>query len=369
MQKTISAVVSLLWLGVGPSLWSLSASGTNDLSNLSAIDYVSLQPPPVGDTSLNVLAPNLLELVLINTKEPDPATLTNWNLVDSGSFSAPSTSAFTVTANGQTFPVSAVGFKRCPLWAPFQDYDLRIESSLYLELASALPTNVTVQVANPGGALWPASTAFSAPVNPLRYSPAIHVNQEGYLPNYPKQAMVGYYLGSLGEMSIPTAGGFSLVDATNGAVVYRGSLTQRADVGFSYSPAPYQQVYMADFTSFNTPGQYELVVPGLGASLPFTINGGVAMDFARAYALGLYHQRCGTSLGLPYTRFQHGDCHYEPASVPASASAFPFTWTTVSNYAIGINSANPPQVAALLTSPAAQLFPYQNQGTVDVSGG
>src|SRR5208282_6354796 len=169
--------------------------------------------------------------------------------------------------------------------------------------------------------------------------------------------------------SIPTAGGFSLVDATNGAVVYRGSLTQRADVGFSYSPAPYQQVYMADFTSFNTPGQYELVVPGLGASLPFTINGGVAMDFARAYALGLYHQRCGTNLGLPYTRFQHGDCHYEPASVPASASAFPFTWTTVSNYAIGINSANPPQVAALLTSPAAQLFPYQNQGTVDVSGG
>ena len=42
---------------------------------------------------------------------------------------------------------------------------------------------------------------FVSKVDPLRYSPAIHVNQEGYMPNYSKKAMVGYYLGNLGEMT------------------------------------------------------------------------------------------------------------------------------------------------------------------------
>jgi hypothetical protein len=369
MQKFISAIGSLLCLSVSLNAWNLYADETNSPSSLSSIDYTSLQPPPVGANALHVLAPNLLELIFINTKAADPASVTNWNFVNNGSFSAPLASAFKVTANGQAIAISAIGFKRRPLWAPFQSYDLRVENSLYLQLASSVSTNQTVEVANPEGSLWPSSMAFSAQASPLRYSPAIHVNQEGYLPNYTKQAMVGYYLGSLGEMSIPASTGFSLVDANSGAQVFQGSLAQRTDTGFTYSPTPYQQVYMADFTSFNTPGQYQLVVPGLGASLPFSINNGVAMDFARAYALGLFHQRCGANLGLPYTRFQHADCHAAPASVPASASAFPFTWTTVSGYASQVNSANPTQVAPLLTSPAAQLFPYQNQGTVDVSGG
>ena len=36
------------------------------------------------------------------------------------------------------------------------------------------------------------------------------------------------------------------------------------------------------------------------------INDGIAMDFARAYALGLYSQRCGTNNAMPYTRFTRG---------------------------------------------------------------
>src|SRR5438477_1743519 len=198
----------------------------------------------------------------------------------------------------------------------------RIDNSLYLQLATPISDNQTVSVQNPGGALWPSSLSFSATADPLRYSPAIHVNQEGYMPNYSKKAMVGYYAGSLGEIDIPTSGGFKLVDAATGAQVFQGSLVQRRDSGYTYTPAPYQKVYEADFTSFNTPGEYRLVVPGMGGSLPFMIHDGVAMDFARAYALGLYHQRCGTNIAMPFTRFTHDTCHTAAASVPTSDTSF-----------------------------------------------
>jgi hypothetical protein len=342
---------------------------TNSLPGVSYIDYLTPQLPAIGDNALHVLAPNLLELKLITTKAGDPAPVTQWNFVNNGNFTAPPVSAFNVTVNGQAVAVTGVGFKRRPLSAPIASYDLLIENSLYLQLASPVSDNQTVQVRNPDTTLWPASTQYTAAVNPLRYSPAIHVNQEGYMPNYSKKAMVGYYLGSLGEMPIQAASGFKIVDANSGTQVFQGSLVQRRDTGYTYSPAPYQLVYEADFTAFNTPGEYRLVVPGMGGSMPFMIHDGVAMAFARAYELGLYHQRCGTNTSMPSTRFEHGVCHAAPAAVPASSASYPFTWTTVANYANILNSDNPPQTAPAITSPSAQLFPYVNQGPVDVSGG
>ena len=47
------------------------------------------------------------------------------------------------------------------------------------------------------------------------------------------------------------------------------------------------------------------------------------MAFARTYALGLYHQRCGTDDALPYTRFTHDACHTAPAAVPCPAVGLP----------------------------------------------
>ena len=336
---------------------------TNALPGLSLLDDMMLQIPAVGDNALHILTPTLLEVDLM--------TGSNCNLVDTNSqvFDPPALSDFAVTVDGQTVTVAKVGFKRRPLYAPMSNYDLRLEDSLYLELATPIASNQTVQVLNPGGALWATNMQFVATANPLRFNPAIHVNQEGYLPNYAKQGMVGYYAGSLGEMPIPTNAGFELVDAITGAQVFEGSLTLRQDVGFEYTPAPYQQVYQADFSSFSTPGQYRLVIPGLGGSMPFRIDEGIGMCFARAYALGLYHQRCGTNLGLPYTRFAHAACHTAPASVIMPASSFNFSWTTISNYAVTINSDNPAQIAPFLTSPQKDLFPFVNQGAINVSGG
>src|SRR2546426_3712452 len=68
---------------------------------------------------------------------------------------------------------------------------------------------------NPSGKLWPSGTRFSLKLEPLRWSPVIHVNQTGYLPGSPQKAMVGFYLGSLGEMDVAQACG----PATNQAAL------------------------------------------------------------------------------------------------------------------------------------------------------
>ena len=349
---------------------AFAATQTNFASNDPDVDYTELTPPEPGSGVLHILTPVLLELKLIGNKQPDEEQVSQCNFVDEdGQFAAPSLTSFNVTADGQPVQVAGIGFKRRPVYAPLATYDLRVENCIYLQLAAPLSPNQNVQVSNPDGSVWSSATQFMEKLDPSRYNPAIHVNQEGYIPNRPKQAIVGYFLGNLGEMQIPALEGFTLVDNKTGRQVFKGALALHPDVGYNYSPTPYQNVYLADFSSFKKPGEYRVVLPSLGSSLPFVINSGVAMDFARAYALGLYHQRCGANLDLPYTRYNHNKCHTAPASVPASAEAYPFTWTTIAGYANTTNSDNPPQIAPTLTSPESQLFPFINQGPIDVSGG
>jgi len=314
------------------------------------VDIHSLSLPAVGDTTLRVLSPSILEFTRISADAKGP----------------PEVPAFQVAVAGQPARIAAVGSKRRVIYAPLARRDLRIATQFYIRLADAIdPLGAAqiIEVREPAG-------AATASCDPNRYSPAIHVNQEGYVPSLPKKAMVGYYLGNMGEMDIPAASGFALVDALTGKPVYTGALTPRRDAGYRTTPTPYQRVLEADFGDFATPGEYRLVVPGLGSSLPFLIDNGIAMAFARTYALGLYEQRCGAGNGLPYTRFAHGVCHVAMAQVPEQSDPrFAFTWATIAGYAGAPGQDNPPQVAAALTSEASQLYPFERKGPVDVSGG
>ena len=268
--------------------------------------------PVVGTSQLRILSPNLLELTRITTEAPPPAKLTEWDFVDTaGQVHLPESSKFLVLVGTTKINVQRVGFRRRVLYAPLAQRDLRIGNYLYLQLVEAITAGQTVEVRNPDAKLWPSALRFTAAMEPLRFSPAIHVNQVGYFPAFSKVAMVGLFLGSLGELDVPAAAGFQLIDAKTSAHVYDGKLTPRRDVGFDY--APYQKVLQADFGDFKTPGEYRLAVPGLGASFPFFIDDGAAAAFARTYALGLYHQRCGASNALPFTRFAHDACHTLPA--------------------------------------------------------
>ncbi len=321
--------------------------------------------PEVGDHELRVLTPTVLELRRIVLKQPDPATFADWNFVDTnGNFSAPATNNFAVTVNGQAVNVSSVGFRRIVAYGQLWVRDMRVEASLYLTLSSPIADGQAVEVKNPSGNLWSTSFKFASSADPLRFNPAIHVNQEGYAPSLSKKAMIGYYLGNQGELTIDSSKGFKLVNAATGVTVHTGTLTHRVEAGYQTSPLPYQKVYEADFTSFKTPGEYQLVVPGMGASLPFLINEGVAMAFTRTYELGLYHQRCGHSNALPFTRFTHDACHVRTAEIP-TASGYDFTWRTIANYSGG----NSTQTAPQLTNASTMLYPFVRQGTIDVSGG
>lgn len=340
------------------------------LGSAAAADPLSvpenlLVMPAIGAHELRVLSPTILELSLVSTQPSAASSGSVWNFIGpDGRAQLPAPQDFAVLAGAVPRAVQAVGFKRRVLYAPLKERDLRIGNQLYLQLAAPLPESETVEVKNPNARLWSGRMRFIATVDPLRFNPAIHVNQTGYLPAMPKKAMVGYYLGSFGEMAIPPATEFKLVAAADGREVHRGRLVPRPDRGF---PFPcYEQVWEADFTGFTTPGEYRLLVPGLGTSFPFFIDDGVAAAFARTYALGLYHQRCGAANALPFTRFVHDACHTAPAEVPTMqfSNTQKFLAQETATYA-----KNPRHTAPPLKDFAAGLYPFQRQGRVDVAGG
>lgn len=335
-------------------------------TNLRISDDNFLAMPAVGAHGLRVLSPTLLELTLITTKAPDPARPEQWDFVGADSqLKLPLPEQFVVSAGRKTLAVKKVGFKRRPIYAPLKTRDLRIGNYLYLELADAVAEGSSVEVKNPDGKLWSPKTEFIASADPMRWSPVIHVNEEGYLPEFTKTAMVGFFLGSLGEMNISEPG-FNLVDTHSGKTVFSGKLVSRRDVGFTYAVPQYSEVLAADFSEFKKPGEYRIQVPGLGASFPFRIDEGIAADFARTFALGLYHQRCGCANELPYTRFVHGACHTRPAEIPTR------DFQTVNEVLANESSDfanNPRHTARQLKNVDASLYPFVNKGKVDVSGG
>jgi hypothetical protein len=158
------------------------------------------------------------------------------------------------------------------------------------------------------------------------------------------------------------------LDADTGAEVFQGPLVIRADQGWPSGFVSYQRVAVADFTSFNVPGTYRIQVPTIGVSLPFRIDDGVMMTFSRAYALGLYHQRCGTSNAMPFTRHVHGACHTNRADVPVPQTSFAFTWSTIAERSSDYAD-NPRHTAPQLRDVSSQRYPFVTTGKVDVSGG
>lgn len=325
------------------------------------IDDAALRMPQAGDYSLHVLTPSLLELTLISSPPANTAPVDLAATYHPGDFH--------VTVNNAPVSVGQIGFKRRVLYAPLRIHDLRVSTRIYLELPSpiAMSADARVAVTLAGQGTPQAGLTATATTDPYRYSPAIHVNQEGYMPDLSKRAMVGYYAGTLGEMPVPAKTGFTLVDAQTHKTVFKGALRPRPDIGFPFTPAPYQRVYEADFTRFRQPGLYLLTVPGLGASLPFRINDGELMNFTRAYALGLFEQRCGYALQLPFTRFTHAACHVAPAEIPMPPDAFRKAWDIISK--LDEDSVKPKHPEQQLKYPDQQLYPFTHAGRVDVAGG
>src|SRR4051812_3487633 len=335
-------------------------------------DLPSLALPAVGSHEVRIIAPALLELTLISSKPPDPAPPSMWDFVDhDGKLHLPDSTAFQVTSEGKQIEVITVGFKRRVVYAPLKKRDLRIGNQLYLHLAKPIQEGKTVKVKNPDGKLWPQDWEWAANCDANRWSPAIHVNQTGYAPDLPKKAMIGIYLGSMGEMDTQSILGspgaavrFSVVQIPGGKKAFEGALTPRAEKGWNF--ACYEKVLEADFSQVQAAGEYVLQVNAMGRSFPFRIDPGSSACFARTYALGLYHQRCGGPDELPFTRFTHAACHTAPAEIPNLQF-------TNAQFLIAQSTSDwtntPKHVAPRLENTSRSLYPFKREGTVDVSGG
>lgn len=319
---------------------------------------------PVGSHGLRVLSPFFIELWLVASK-PAGGPVSQWDFGEPVP-TLPAASAFQVFVNGAPVLVSAVGFKRRVHYAPLGRRDLRASCAISLRLSSPVPEGAAVRVSGSDTRIIRPDQRFLAIASGDRMSPAIHVNQIGYTPNSKKRAVIGHYLGSLGELPIPEPGQFQIIDAKTNREVFAGRLTERREIGWRLPDDPYKHVVEADFSAYTTPGEYRVRVPGLGASLPFRIAEDVAAALARTYALGLYHQRCGAENSLPFTRFVHPPCHTRPAIVPTPAlSKFEDRLARSTADA----AKNPRHAAPPLRDLASALYPFQRAGSVDVAGG
>jgi len=334
------------------------AAANPDTSGWGLAGDNPLAMPAPGEQGLRILTPHVLELTLITTKRANGGA-EEWDFVSGeGKPGLPDAAQCNVTVNGATREVTAAGFKRRVLYAPLAKRDLRIGNYLYLTIREPVPDDAAIAVKV-------GERKFSAKAERLRWSPVIHTNQTGYESAWPKTALAGYYTGSTGELPVP-ARDFKLITAAEGKEVFSGPLKPRRDDGFPSAVKPYQQVLEADFSAFTSPGEYRVFIPGLGASYPFFIHEGAVAAFARTYALGIYHQRCGGACALPFTRFTHAACHTAEAEIPTPE--FKKTAQHLAGMSADWNK-NPRHTAPQLKEVGAGLYPFVNQGRVDVSGG
>jgi endoglucanase len=176
------------------------------------------------------------------------------------------------------------------------------------------------------------------------HSEAIHVNNLGYAPEAPeKVATLSHWAGDGGGVSFAAWEGkaFQIVDTASGQVAFTGKVTFRMKGG-----APEMEVldqspngnmsgadtWQCDFSAFARPGEYRLVIPGVGASFPFRVHADAYREAFYWTMKGLYQNRSGIPLYPPYAT------HYRPAPhnprlTPRFAGRLQYTTTTVQDTA------------------------------------
>ena len=132
----------------------------------------------------------------------------------------------------------------------------------------------------------------------------INVNQVGFMTEARKTAVV---------RAAGTCDTFEIIDDA-GESVYTGSL--KGPVEATYAE---EEVYVADFSDFETEGTYTVRVEGVGESYPFEIGDDVYDELLKTTFNMLYTQRCGMATE---GEFAHGECHMEEALVYGSEDTY-----------------------------------------------
>ena len=138
---------------------------------------------------------------------------------------------------------------------------------------------------------------------------AIRLNQVGFYPDAPKIACV----------VVETGATFYVLTADLRDTAFTGLLGPRRVTALSTDTTR-----AADFSALRTPGQYVVVVPGLGVSYPFAIRPRVHEELVRAALKAFYFQRASLALEPRYAdRWSRAAGHPDTQVLvhPSAASA------------------------------------------------
>lgn len=157
-------------------------------------------------------------------------------------------------------------------------------------------------------------------------SRAIKVNQVGYHPNAKEKfAYLGAYLHELGPLNLDHIKEFSVVNAKTGETVLKRPVTLRAsDPRFTWKPGVKpkrgetrpsmtgEYIYDLDLADLKEEGEFFITIPGVGRSWTFSHTAKAYGDAFYTHCRALYHQRCGTAIRAPFTRWPRILCHTRP---------------------------------------------------------
>ena len=128
---------------------------------------------------------------------------------------------------------------------------------------------------------------------------AIRLNTIGFPPDAMKRATIA-----------APCGEFHVVRVGDGAVVFTG----QAGAPIKTAPTDTDEtVQVADFSGLAAPGRYQLAVPGVGLSAPFTIAADIWNTPFYLVTRAMYLWRCGTAVRAEWNgiTYEHGPCHLE----------------------------------------------------------
>lgn len=177
--------------------------------------------------------------------------------------------------------------------------------TIYLELPNPLQKGASYHIDFSGSMIQDIDFEY---VPAAIRSEAVHVSHLGFDPGDPaKLAFLSTWLEAGAPLDYSPGTPFWLVDVSNGTRVYEGAIelsksrTQVEDRrGYNYNGT---DVYLMDFSDFEQPGTYQVLVDGVGTSFPFEIGEKVWEDAFYVSVRGLYHQRSGIALEPPFTSY------------------------------------------------------------------
>ena len=153
----------------------------------------------------------------------------------------------------------------------------------------------------------------------------IRINQEGYYTESSKVAII------VDSVTSSTA---SIVDLNTMVQVYETNLSESK----SWQLAG-EEIRLFDFSEFQEPGTYAILVDGMGYSYPFSIGNNVLSEAFKASVKSLYHQRVGMATlekhaGMWAREMGHPDdsVTFHPSTGRSGISSSPGGWYDAGDY-------------------------------------